>query len=129
MANIPVKPHPELIEVDFDRAVSELHKSVELKGADHVVSECVIYRAVLDGEEGIVDKTPVCIVGQVLYQIAPERFMDVGHGAVAQPASSVGISLSREAYKLLSDAQAIQDNQIPWGRTVKQALALSGVED
>lgn len=112
-----------MITIDKERAIEELHKAVEAKGADHVADECVISR---DGE-------PICIVGQVLYQIVgDEKFRAVKpKGIVGLPARSLGVELTEGAYSVLQAAQDYQDGRLShiygdtrqWGDAVEYAIA------
>lgn len=110
-----------MIKVDKERAIEELHKAVAVKGAGHVANECIISR---DGE-------PVCIVGQVFYQIVgDEKFRAVGpQGRVRLPAYCLGVELTGDAELVLQHAQDYQDGghsggvSQPWGEAVDYAIS------
>lgn len=104
----------------YERALHELNVAVVLKGADHTAKECIISDA---------RGKPVCIVGQVLWQIDPEKFEEVKPGgAIGVPLMSMGIDAEESAYELLLRAQMYQDLQVEgstgrWGAAVKYAAA------
>lgn len=124
-----------MIELTYDQAVAELQKAVELKGADHVVQCSIFDNGLPNGK-----KVPMCIVGQVIYQlVGDEVFQNVKAGYVTGPLESVGITADGRATILLTEVQAYQDGAVqptnyegsdwemygesqPWGDAVEYAL-------
>lgn len=124
-----------MIELTYDQAVAELQKAVELKGADHVVQCSIFDNGMPNGK-----KVPMCIVGQVIYQlVGDEAFQNIKAGYVRGPLESVGITANTRTTRLLTEVQAYQDGAVqpasyegsawdmygepqPWGDAVEYAL-------
>lgn len=122
----------------YDEAVEQLHLAVKLKGEDHVAERCFIFEggqnAVGDyterREDWVTPKTPMCIVGQVIYQlVGHETFQYVSGGFVAGPLASVLIQAEPRTVSLLEEAQRYQDGgagtynaKQPWGKAVEFAI-------
>lgn len=121
------------MKLTYARAVKELEKAVEIRGADYISPECEIYVGNLNEFVlPVVEKLPQCIVGQVIYQIVGhEKFQEVSGGLVETPLASVGIATDNRAYELLRIAQEIQDSYVDdndpsllkntWGTAVQTA--------
>lgn len=111
----------------YDEAVEQLHLAVKLKGEDHRAAECEIYDA--QHFQFSQEKTPVCIVGQVLYQLVGHKeFQNVKQGTVRHPLESLNIAANSDALDVLDRAQKYQDGAItfdgnePWGKAVEFAI-------
>jgi len=89
-------------------------------------------------EQATGDLTPGCIVGHVLINagVPPLTFVeleinrDTGAGhALSTLAVHKVISASEEAIDLLTSVQDRQDNRLPWGKAVSQALRSNRIAD
>lgn len=73
--------------------LEQLEKAVAERGADYISPECTIFERDSDGAH----KVPVCIVGQVIYQlVGDEEFQDIKGGMVINPLHSVNIDYDLE---------------------------------
>lgn len=106
--------------LDRELTLALLDYAVEVEGYDHTAAECIIS----DEETG----APVCLVGHVLWQTDPEKFVRVRpSGAVSGPAAQMDVDLELDANRILNLVQSVQDGDFtdgepaPWGVAVEVA--------
>lgn len=113
--------------ITLDMALEALNAAVEEKGADYVYEGEGTFCAYVAFDE------PSCIVGNALHRLGvsiPTLVkMDkcaIGGAVISSPKvldvlEDSGFILDDEAVMLLSTAQVLQDDDVPWGDAVRAA--------
>jgi hypothetical protein len=119
-----------VIELTVTKVKDLLAEAVALKGADYVYTTP-------DGKQGSVDYQPTClyvhgsrpgcIVGHVLNKagVSLARLREEERNDASNVLRNLREDLAYEdgVSQLLQDAQGAQDEGVPWGEAVRQALA------
>lgn len=113
--------------ITFDMALEALNAAVDEKGDDYVYEgEGTFCAYVANGE-------PSCIVGNALHRLgvsiptlAEMDYCAIGGAVITSPKvlevlEYRGFTLDYDAVMLLSAAQTLQDDQVPWGDAVRVA--------
>lgn len=113
--------------ITFDMALEALNAAVDEKGADFVYQGEGTFCTYAAYDE------PSCIVGNALHRlgvsISTLEKMDhcmIGGAVISSPKvldvlEDSGFDLDYEAIVLLSTAQVLQDDEVPWGDAVRAA--------